>query len=477
MSELLIEADNMPEFKLDEWILKETISEKRKTVIQVKSDLESFMELCEKVKLYLNNWEGADDLLMMQRKAIIGYEQEVNFFKDKINEYLKAHKLTNNWFPSWYTDLISGVFQQNWGFAGIDEWLRNEESSSAKMIGEKIFFLDRGKQILQKQTMSNDRIKQLIMALMLNAPEKRMDDGYTEVYMLNGNRITIYDDAGKEPYIIYRKYTMKQYTFKEQARLETIAEEQIPLFEEMIKIGYNVNFLGPVRTGKTTFLITWQSLEDPTLEGIMVETDPEIPLHLIMPNAPIMQLVADDERLRKLMKSLMRSDGDYLIMAEARDGVALKTAVQAGSKGTRRVKSTFHTGEPEDFCYDAASEIVQEFGGDVFAQTIKVAKTYQYLFSFSQLKDKSKKKLKGLYEIRYNKETMTISTHQIIKYNPLTNDWSYKFDIGEDKRQIALEEDYLAFEKFRAILKSLSEKNEIKEEHVTVLPYLNFMKK
>lgn len=482
------------EFYLDEYIAKETSIRKKKVVAQVRSDMDSFQRLCADVKVaFQKEWnvgknqtlkktpDGLDDqdeLLMIQKKAIIGHEAEVNFFKDKIQEYLKTNNLTHEWYPDWYTDLVSAIFHENWGFAGVDEWLRDVKSSSCKMIGEKIFFLKDGKQVLQKQKMSPDRIRQLISALMMNTPDKRMEDGYTEVYMLNGNRITIYDtEIGKEPYIIYRKYIVEEHSFEHLAERGTIPEASIPLWKAMIRMGFNVNFMGPVRSGKTTWLMTWQMLEDPNLEGIMVETDPEIPLHVIMPIAPIMQLVADNEKLRKIMKSLMRSDGDYLIMAEARDGVALKIAVQAGNKGTRRVKSTFHTSDPTDFPYDAANEIVQEFGGDVIANTIKVAKTFHYLFSFVQLKDKSKKRLKAVHELRYDPKNLRISTHQIMKYDFLKDSWTFRFDIGEDKRQIALEEDFDAYLEFEKTLKRLSEQFPMEGDNETVLPYIELLKK
>ena len=52
----------------------------------------------------------------------------------------------------------------------------------------------------------------------------------------------------------------------------------------------------------------------------MVETDPEIPLHKMMPNAPIVQIIADNDKLKSVTKNLLRSDSDYVIMAEAREG-------------------------------------------------------------------------------------------------------------------------------------------------------------
>ncbi len=48
---------------------------------------------------------------------------------------------------------------------------------------------------------------------------------------------------------------------------------------------------------KTTFMQIWQRNEDPTLEGLAIATDGDALAHRIMPEAPIMQLVADGSQL------------------------------------------------------------------------------------------------------------------------------------------------------------------------------------
>lgn len=451
------------------------------------NQFDHFMQLCSNVSSnFIHEWENeqgkgnksTDKLLEYQKKAIIGYRQEVNFFKSKINEYLKKNGLQHEWHPPWYHDLTTAIFHENWGLAGIAQWKEMQNSTSAKIIGERIYYLIDGKMVLQEQRIAKDRLKQLRKALLLRNPEIRLDKKYAEVYMLDGTRITIFDEGlGKEPVVVFRKYIIENYTLEEQAKRRTIPYEAIPMFKAKIKLGYNVNFIGPVRSGKTTFLETWQSYEDPSLEGIMVETDPEIPLHLIMPKAPIIQVVADGEKLKHIIKPLMRADGDYLIMAEARDAVALYIALKVTTKGTRRVKSTFHTSDATDFVYDAANEIVQEFGGELWPTVIKVAKGYHYLYEFVQLKDKSEKRLKGVYEIRYNPTTFEITIHQIMKYNFQKDDWCYKYDIGTDKEEIALQEDVEAFKIFQNELKKLAEKKPMEGNHVTVPAYVTLMNK
>ncbi len=400
--------------------------------------------------------------LERQKKAIIGYEKEVMYFKKKIKQYLDKNNIKNIQIPSWYPNLVEGIFQENWGVAGISEWICGEksylkQSSSAKIIGDRIYFMINGQLVLQPQKISSVRRNQLRNALLLKTPEKRMDRDYHEVYMLDGTRITIYG-KGKtkegQDSIVFRKFFVRDYSFERQVALNTIPKESVPLFKAMIELGFNVAFTGAVRTAKTTFLTTWQSYENPLLEGVCIETDPEIPFHEIMPSAPILQLVADGEELKKIVKIIMRSDADYIVLGEARDGVALNTAVKIANKGTRRVKMTYHTSDIVDFCYDVADEIIKIYGGSLYSTILKVAKSFQFVFQFIQLNDKSKKRLNSIYEIQHcpNKG---IIMHRICKYRPHLDDWEWSSGIADSTMEFAQLESVQKADEFYNILKDL----------------------
>lgn len=475
-------------FYLEDHITKE--NEKRQLVKKTeKSNItidrqDRFERLCGEVKKHFDqDWEAentsrndtADQLLMTQKRAIIGCTKEVNYFQDKIKDYLKKNNLQNEWFPAWYEDLTSAIFHENWGLSGMAAWKNMPNSQSAKIIGEKIFFFDfkTGRLKLQDQKIPAERLRQLRQALLLRNPEKRINEDYIEVYMLDGTRIIIFDEPlAKEPVIVFRKYIVDNYTFEEQHRRGTIPEEIIPMLKAKTKIGYNINFIGAVRTGKTTFLQTWECYEDPELEGIQVETDPENPLHKLLPKSPNMELIADGDKLKKIRKMLVRGDADYLIMAEARDGIAMGIAVTAANLGTKRIKSTFHITDPSDFPYEAATEIVKEYGGDLYMTIIKVAKSYHYLYEFIQLKNKSQKRLNAIYELRFDNKTFEISLHKICKYNIKTDSWAFAYDIGEDKAEIGYLENVEAFQIYNNELKKLAEKYPMEGEHV-IKPFYN----
>lgn len=431
-----------------------------------------FFRLCNRIQTeFLKEWEDGDEnvesTLQIQKKAIIGYEKEVAYFKSKISKFIKNFNITEIKYPHWYESLEDAVYHENWGLSGIAEWFSEtlHSSSSAKVIGNRIYFLEDGEMKLKEQTIAEDRRQQLIRAFLLLTPEERLDKEFHEVYMLDGTRVTIFGGSmvkDGEDIIIFRRYIVPNYSFEEQAARGTIPRDAIPLFKSMVSLGYNVAFTGAVRTAKTTFLSTWQSYENPCLEGVMVETDPEIPLHKIMKDAPILQLIADNDKLKNLSKNLLRSDADYFILAEARDGIALDTAVRVASKGTRRMKITFHTRDPYFFSYDVASEIVKSLGGDLKLTAKKVAASFDYVFHFIQLKNKNQKRLRGIYELRLDRESGSICMKEICAYNFQLDNWAWNYEINIDKQLAGIEEDVEAFNHFSNALKYLANVKEIK---------------
>ena len=58
-------------------------------------------------------------MLEIQKRAIIGYGKEKQFFLKKISQQLDASGKASEIYPPWYEDLSDAVYQENWGLAGI----------------------------------------------------------------------------------------------------------------------------------------------------------------------------------------------------------------------------------------------------------------------------------------------------------------------------------------------------------------------
>ncbi len=425
-----------------------------------------FSEVCRQVKeAFFQKYQQEGNMqsaMEIQKKAIVGCQQEVEFYKEKIREMVEEHPWEDVEVPPWHSDLIDGIYHENWGMAGMAQWFSEKfaQSSSAKIIGDRIYFLHQGRMELMPQRISADRKDQLIRAFLLLTPEERLDREFHEVYLLDGTRITIFKGAMTkkgQDVIIFRRYIIPNYSFEEQARRHTIPEAAIPLFAAMVDIGYSIVCTGAVRTSKTTFLATWQQYENPALEGVILETDPEIPLHMLMPQAPIVQLLADNDRMTTISKNLLRSDADYFILAEARDGKALDTAVRIASKGTKRMKMTFHTRNPLDLPGEIASEIVKTEGGQWGATRLKVAESFDYIFHFVQLTDKSQKRLRGIYEMGLTPDRGDVYVEPVCLYDYKSDSWRWRYRLGKDKEQLGLEEGRDSLKRMQEQLRRLAE--------------------
>lgn len=445
----------------------------------------NFHSICAQVRKFFNDeWdeelqskgERKEEIIAERHKrALIGYPAEVNYFKAKIRDFLKSHNLENENHPSWYDNLVDAIFHENWGLAGIAQWMSMKESSSAKIIGDRIYYFINGKAVLQEQKISPERFEKLRKALLLPTPKKRLDEQYSEVFMHSGERIAIYyGDLVFEGQniMVFRKYIVDKLTFEEQAHRGTIPFDCIPFLKAMVAIGPNVAFVGRVRSGKTTFLSTYQAYEDHSLEGIAIQNDPEIPFHKYYPDAPIISLIADGTELRNITKKIVRSDADYIIMAEARDAHDFNCLLETGDKGTTRCKTTIHLRKVANFCYNIASKIQQEYGGSLDYLISKVADTFNYIFEFISLpNNRAQKRLKGIYEIQY--QDGRIEFHQICKYNAKSDCWTFKYDIGNAVKELGQEENAEAFRVFQNELKILSEKFPMEGDNIIIPFYGN----
>jgi len=440
----------------------------------------SFEEVCRLVEeAFEREWQAAGELgrmekLEREKKAIMGFDDDVAWYKERISEIVVAENCGNGEFPPWYRSLEEGVFNELYGLAGLAPWAYDEKeeyvlSPSAKLIGDRLYCFIDGKSRLQPQTIGKRRREQLKRALLLASPRERLENGFHEVYLRNGIRITIYSgERTKEgqDVMVFRKYIMKDLTFEKLAELGTIPHEAIPLFRVMVRLGFNVIFSGPVRTGKTTFMQVWQQCEDPELEGLAIATDPETPWHELMPQVPVMQLVADGKLLEIITKSILRGDNDYVLLEEMRDAQAYNIALKITSSGTRRCKATVHTGDPVNLPFKIASEIFSEYGGDMRGIILQIFTNFNYVFEFFTVEsNRSLKKLKGIWEYCYDPETDRPEVYRICRYDPQSGVWQWQFHIGEDKKEAGSlrPDDFLEME---GIMRELEKRNPLTERKV-----------
>lgn len=433
-----------------------------------KTEKISFENACSLIRKSMDaRWRATGDnekrqQLEREKRAIMGEPDAIDLFKSEIKRIIRELEIGEVAFPLWYKSLEDGIFAELYGLSGLTPWVYDEteeyaRSSSAKLIGERLYCLIDGVSALQPQRMSKDRREQLKRAVLMATPRERLETGFHEVYLHNGIRLSIFSgERTKEnqDVMVFRKYILKEFTLEKISSMGTFPVEAVPLFKSMVSLGFNVLFAGPVRSGKTSFLQAWQKCEDPSLEGLAISTDPEIPWHIVMPEAPIMQIVADGEALESISKPILRGDNDYILLEEMRDAVAYNIALEITSLGTRRSKGTIHTEDAAMLPYKMATAIRNRYGGDLKGIMQQIFKNINYVFEFCQLPhDRSKKKLVSISEYSYDDDLDRVSIHSICKYDSKNDSWQWNYHI--DERKVANNPNRREVEKMKTILENL----------------------
>lgn len=463
-------------FCLESYLQSHIECERCKNADQTKG----FLQICEIVRQSFDKeWRETDELakkrkLDREKRAMMGYEEEMRFYKEKIKLILADRNLLQRWHPEWYPNLTEGVFAELYGLAGLAPWAYDmteyySKSSSAKLIGDRLYCLIDGKVQLQPQRISKRRREQLKRTLLMATPHERLEYGFHEVYLRNGIRITIYSGSRTKPeqeVMVFRKYVLEQLDFDSLVEKQTIPADAVPLFLSMIDAGVNILFAGQVRSGKTTFLQIWQKHERIDLEGLALATDAETPWHKIMPDAPLMQLIADGKDLERMTKSLLRGDNDYLLMEEMRDGTAFRMALDMTSTGTNRCKATIHERDGINIPYRMATKIRETYGGDEQQIIAQVFQNFDYVIELCQDPvDKSKKVMKGILEYGYDWKKNQVYCRRVCSYDFQQCNWRWNKKGGLVKLK-KYPEAALQLERVHVIFKQLGELQGMEDEVV-----------
>lgn len=444
-----------------------------------------FEEVCQQIKRALDEEfermstdEAKTVRLEKEKGAIIGKESDVMYFKDRISQILANKKLLSESYPTYYPNLTEAVFAELYGLSGISPWAYDwtaeyKESSSAKLIGDKLYCLINGQSQLQPQRISKERRAQLRKALLLAHPEERTESGINEVFLENGIRVTMFSEdlcKGTSDTIVFRKYILKKLSFELLASYGTFPKEAIPLFESMVDIGYNTLMVGEMRSGKTTFLQTFCHYYSDSLEGCAIATDPETDWSQILPNAPIMQIVVKDAKdLDAITKPIRRSDADYILLEEMRDAAAYRLFNDIISIGTMHSAGTIHDRSSINVPKKMADAIATTYGGDRDSIIAQLYGSINYVIELYQVpENKARKRLKGIVEFRYDEVADKVSATRICQYDAVTDSWKWKCEIGQDKKALAMGYES-AFERFESTLKALEKANPLTGD-TTVYP-------
>lgn len=401
----------------------------------------SFNDVVNKVKIHFESMfeksdtSKAQEQLERQHEAIIGVLRSVSFFKDEITDFLRKNNLLNASYPNYYHNLTDAVFNELFGLGPLATWYDYPDSQAAHIIGTTIFF-EIGEKLVKQPVKfeSKARVEELVRALTLKDPRSKINE-YSpklEIDMTDGTRVTLFvPPLSRHISITFRRFVVKKISFAQQAEKKTIPHDAIIFFHALNMTRPNIVIAGPVKSGKSTMLSTFYSERDHDHKVVCVEKHPELLLSDNYPGRPLDELSATEEDLLKLFPSILRTDFIYLIVGELRS-VEAELCMLGCERGSSGLLTTYHTKYAQNIPSQLARLILDYFPNRRYeSELIRVAENIDIVIVMDQLPDKSKR-VESITEIRLDPFTLRISAHEIMRYDPRSDDWSYKLDISEN---------------------------------------------
>jgi hypothetical protein len=131
------------------------------------------------------------------------------------------------------------------------------------------------------------------------------------------------------------------------------------------------------------------------------------------------------------MDQVLRFDVDYAIIGEIRR-VEVEGAMLACERLLKGFGSTYHTWKPETVPSQFARLLCSLNPGVRFEEEEKrVADNIDLLIVQTQDASRTRKRIKSIMELRYNRSNGEISTHEWMRWDETSDTWSYRADLSE----------------------------------------------
>lgn len=418
----------------------------------------------------------------LNEKALTGDPEAVAYFYQDIEKYLRLHPFRGQ-VPAAYSSTVEGLFHEWKGFGPAYQWLTKRQynqSTGLQIIGRDIFYNKKGSFIPYEHQMSSlDRVEQLKRTLLSSDERARADvDKPAEEFKINdplwpGRFIRIalwlYPRTWKDfTTISMRRQIVEYLTYEDQVGTESIPKESLNLWHTFTSLHLNTVIAGPVGSGKTTFANTYvgeqMKKSERSLGVIMIERHPESILPYVIKGHRIIPVMALHEDLMTVGIESLRMDPDIVFMTEMRHH-EWELYNWSGSKGYDNIVGTFHTSDAEDIPYQGALAVYSQIGGSLKGHLMSGLQSCKIIVIMNKFPD-GQKRVTRISEIVFDEENNDIYANDLMRWNKITDKWSYNNKLS-DALRIRLEENKnVEFHSFMKELTALSAKSPMIDPHV-----------
>lgn len=369
-----------------------------------------------------------------EHMATIGEKEAMNMLVDEIASFLRDSPYQNVKFHKMFDNLAHAIFEHIYRFKNFYKWQLYPESPSAFISGKEIWFKINGESVKQEEEFESiqevEEIKRLLEQSNPNfSVNEQNPEG--ELDLADGTRVTItVPPRTSVPTIAFRRFIVSKFSFKEQARRQTIAEEDEFLFKVLARVRANTVIAGAVESGKSTMLKTFYAERDPKLVAILIEEHPETFLKRDFPDRLVHEFAVKEQDIKKSLRTILRFDHDFVIMQEVR-GIEAEAAIDGASRGARGLLMTYHLSEPENLCEQLAQHVTDAYPSrSQISETRRAAKTLDLGITMETFEG-NRKKIESVFEINFDRKKDKAWISYLMKYDEFANTWRYHDNISD----------------------------------------------
>jgi pilus assembly protein CpaF len=370
----------------------------------------------------------------LEHNAILGDLEAEKIITSEIEHFLRSSNLLGVKYPTVFENLQQAIFHELYRFGIFYKWENYPDSVSAEIIGKEIWFKIDGEFVKQEEELRDeDHINEIIRAIQMGNKRLKINESNpeAEVELKDGTRLKIViPPASYLPTIVFRRFIVKNFSFNEQTKRNTIAKEDTTFFNNLANSYLNTVIAGHVESGKSTLLKTFFGARDPKKVAILIESSPESFLKRDFPNRLVHEFYVINSDIKNVIRTVLRVDHDYLIVQEVR-GIEAEGAIGATERGKRGLLMTYHITDPERTPEQLAQHIVDEYPNRRLINEIRrISKALDIGITMETFEG-NRKKLTSLYEICYDNKEDKAWINYLIKYVPDEDYWMYNPNVSE----------------------------------------------